>query len=75
MRTERPQRFILHSIGEMERQAMAVFERARKKSHTENRARKKRIRRGVTSQKIRLVGYHTISLDCAKALEAPAFAG
>jgi integrase len=40
----------LHNIGEIERQAMAVYERARKKSHTnphtENTAQKKRIRRG-----------------------------
>ena len=42
----------LHNIGEMERQAMAVYEyeKARKKwhtnSHTENPAQKKRIRRG-----------------------------
>jgi len=40
----------LHSIGDMERNAMAVFERARKKSHTDShtaeKAQKKRIRRG-----------------------------
>ncbi|MBW1717707.1 MAG: site-specific integrase [Deltaproteobacteria bacterium] len=40
----------LHSIGEMERQAMAVYERARKKSHTNSHTRnmvqKKRIRCG-----------------------------
>ena len=36
----------LHSIGEMEREAIARFEQARKKSHTENLTQKKRIRRG-----------------------------
>jgi len=40
----------LHSVGEMEREAMAAYERARKKSHTdshtEENGQKKRIRRG-----------------------------
>jgi hypothetical protein len=40
----------LHSIGEMERDAMAVYERARKKSHTishtEEEGQKKRVGRG-----------------------------
>jgi len=40
----------LHSIGEMERAAMQIYEQARKKSHTvshtEESTQKKRIRRG-----------------------------
>jgi hypothetical protein len=39
----------LHSIGDMERKAMAVYESARKKSHTishtEEEGQKKRVRR------------------------------
>jgi len=40
----------LHSIGDAERQAMAIYEQARKKSHTnphtEDMTEKKRVRRG-----------------------------
>ena len=40
----------LHSVGEMERHAMAIYERAREKSHmvshTDEEGQKKRIRRG-----------------------------